>query len=92
MSYDTNRNWFYQLYGRYIHLWQLIDGARVDTLGSFKIRVPAERIRPQLIYPDEDITNGLRVEYTSFTESDLFVSEAIETTTAIASGTDILPS
>ena len=89
MSYDTNRNWFYQLYGRYIHLWQLIDGARVDTLGSFKIRVPAERIRPQLIYPDEDITNGLRVEYTSFTESDLFVAEAIETTTAIASGTGI---
>jgi len=89
MSYDTNRNWFYELHGRYIHLWQVIDGARVDTLGSFKIRVPAERIRPQLIYPDEDITDGLRVEYTSFTESEIFVFESLESATAKIGGTTI---
>ena len=94
MSYDTSRNWFYELHGRYVHLWQLANSSNIDTLTSdsgisLKIRLPYERIRPQLIYPNEDITNGLRVEYTSFTESDLFVSEAIETTTATASGTNI---
>tara|TARA_R110000824_G_scaffold399887_3_gene606249 strand:+ start:2733 stop:3437 length:705 start_codon:yes stop_codon:yes gene_type:complete len=89
MSYRTHKNWFYQLQGRYIHLWQLADNSVIDTLGNYKIRLPAERISPQLIYPDEDITNGLRVEYTGFTESDLFISEAIETTTATASGTGI---
>ena len=89
MSYNTDKNWYYELHGRYIHLWQLIDGGNIDTLGSYKIRLPAERIRPQLIYPNEDIASGLRIEYTSSTESEIFVAEAIETTTARASGTNI---
>ena len=89
MSYNTDKNWYYELHGRYIHLWQLIDGGSIDTLGSYKIRLPAERIRPQLIYPNEDIASGLRIEYTSSTESEIFVAEAIETTTARASGTGI---
>jgi len=89
MSYRTHKNWFYQLQGRYIHLWQIADNSVIDTLGSYKIRLPNEGISQQLIYPDEDITNGLRVEYTGFTESDLFIAEAIETTTATASGTTI---
>ena len=89
MSYNTDKNWYYELHGRYIHLWQLIDGGNIDTLGSYKIRLPAERIRPQLIYPNEDIASGLRIEYTSSTESEIFVAEAIETTTARASGTGI---
>ena len=89
MSYDTHRTWYYELYGRYIHLWQFVDGGNIDTLGSYKIRLPAEKVRTQLIYPNEDIASGLRIEYTSFTESEIFVAEAIETTTARASGTTI---
>lgn len=89
MSYRTHKYWFYQLQGRYIHLWQLADNSVIDTLGNHKIRLPAERISPQLIYPDEDITNGLRVEYTGFTESDLFIAEPLETTTVTASGVTI---
>ena len=89
MSYRTHKYWFYQLQGRYIHLWQIADGSVIDTLGDYKVRLPAERIAPQLIYPDEDITNGLRIEYTSFDESEIFISEALESTTAKASGTDI---
>ena len=89
MSYRTHKYWFYQLQGRYIHLWQIADGSVIDTLGDYKVRLPAERIAPQLIYPDEDISNGLRIEYTAFSESDLFISEALETTSARASGTDI---
>ena len=90
MSYETYKNWYYQLQGRYIHLWQLANNAFIDTLGSYKIRLPGERSSIQLIYPDEDIANGLRIEYTSFNESELFISKALESTTAKYSGSDIL--
>ena len=89
MSYETYKNWYYQLQGRYIHLWQLANNAFIDTLGSYKIRLPGERSSIQLIYPNEDITSGLRIEYTSFNESELFISEALETTTSKFSSTSI---
>ena len=89
MSYETYKNWYYQLQGRYIHLWQLANNAFIDTLGSYKIRLPGERSSIQLIYPDEDITDGLRIEYTSFNESELFISEALETTTTKISNSNI---
>ena len=41
----------------------------------------------ELVYPDEDIANGLRLEYTKVSEP--FISEALETTLAYASGTNI---
>ena len=87
MSFDTHKNWFYELYGRYIHLWQWVESAATDTLGSYRIKLPSEYYGKQLIYPDEDITNGLRVEYTALYNP--FITEAIETTTARASGTGI---
>ena len=87
MSFDTHKNWFYELYGRYIHLWQWVESAATDTLGSYRVKLPSEYYGRQLIYPDEDITNGLRVEYTALYNP--FITEAIETTTARASGTGI---
>jgi len=66
MSFDTNNNWVYQIVGRNIHLWQVGSGGVVDTLGSYKIRLPSGYYGNQLVYPDEDITNGLRFEYTTF--------------------------
>ena len=87
MSFDTNRNWFYSLSGRHIHLWQWVETAATDTLGSYRVKLPAEYYGKQLIYPNEDISSGLRVEYTAFTEP--FVSEALEDTSVRASGTDI---
>ena len=87
MSFDTQKNWWYELYGRYIHLWQWVESAATDTLGSYRIKLPSEYYGKQLIYPDEDITNGLRVEYTALYEP--FITEAIETTTARVSGTGI---
>lgn len=89
MSYKTYKNWYYQLHGRYIHLWQLANNASIDTLGSYKIRLPGERSSIQLIYPDEDITSGLRIEYTSFNESEIFISEALENTLSKVSGITI---
>ena len=68
MSYDTHKNWVYQIVGRNIHLWQYVDAAATDTLGSYKIRLPGEYFGKQLIYPDESITDGFRYEGTSFIE------------------------
>jgi hypothetical protein len=88
MSYDTNRNWMYSLSGRHIHLWQWTETGATDSLtgtgGTYKFRLPSEYYGKQLIYPNEDITSGLRVEYTAFSEP--FVSEALEDTSARASG------
>ena len=87
MSYDTHKTWLYKLEGRDIHLYQYIDGVATDTLAGYKIALPGEYYGNQLIYPNEDITNGLRFEYTALIEP--FVDEAWEDLTAIASGTDI---
>ena len=87
MSYNTDKNWFYELYGRKLHVWQWVETAATDTVGSYRVKLPSEFFGNQLIYPNEDITNGLRVEYTALYEP--FITEAIEDTTARASGTDI---
>ena len=87
MSYNTNKNWFYELSGRFVKLWQYVESGTTDTVGSYRVRLPDSYYGNQLIYPDEDITDGLRIEYTSLYEP--FVSEALETTTKRASGTNI---
>ena len=87
MSYDTHKNWFYELSGRFIKLWQYVESATTDTVGSYNVRLPDDYYGHQLIYPDEDITNGLRIEYTSLYEP--FISESLENTSARASGSDI---
>jgi hypothetical protein len=60
MSYDTNKYWFYQIKGRKLRLYKLLqnNSGAVDNQG----RVTASR-DDTLIYPDETITNGLRIEY-----------------------------
>ena len=86
MSYDTHKNFFYEHIGRKLRMWQLQSGAAVDTLGGYKIKLPDDTYGNQLVYPDEDITDGIRIEYTSLDEP--FIAEALETTTARASGTN----
>ena len=68
MSYDTHKNWFYQVVGRNIELWQYVDSAATDTIDGIKIMLPDEYYGKQLIYPDESITNGLMFEGTAFIE------------------------
>tara|TARA_Y100000296_G_scaffold12386_1_gene14371 strand:+ start:384 stop:1088 length:705 start_codon:yes stop_codon:yes gene_type:complete len=87
MSYETDRTWLYKLEGRYIHLWQYVQTSGMDTLRNYKINLPAEQYGNQLIYPNEDITNGLRVEYTALIEP--FVDEAWESLTSTISGTTL---
>ena len=87
MSYDTHKTWFFQIVGRDIHLWQYVEGSATDTLAGIRISLPDEYYGKQLIYPDEDITNGLRVEYTALIEP--FVDEAWESLTSTISGTGL---
>lgn len=68
MSFDTNRTWVYKLEGRNIHLYQYLDGTLTDTVANYRIKLPSSYYGKQLIYPDEDITNGLRFEGTAFIE------------------------
>ena len=87
MSYKTEATWFYYLKGRSIELYQRSDYGRTDTLGSYKIRLPDDSSGTYFIYPDEDITDGLRIEYTSLATP--FISEALEDMQIFADGSDI---
>ena len=85
MSSYVDATWFYQLKGRKICLYLYKDYPTdyPDQLGRITSTYSGKTVE----YPDEDITNGLRIEYTGFDET--FVKEAIEDTSAIASGTGI---
>ena len=84
MSVNVTKEWYYFLRGREILLYKLLGGSsteRVTQSGVFSTR------SHELMYPDEDIANGLRVEYTALNEP--FVAESLETTTIVASGITI---
>ena len=71
MSFDTNKNYFYKRHGKIIRIYRLRKSSArvVDNQGRVNSSSSNE-----LIYPDENITNGLRLEYTTlkkpFVESD----------------------
>ena len=84
MSSNVEREWFYYLKGRHILLYQLLSGSSSERITQSGVIRTHEK---ELMYPNEDIADGLRIEYTALDEP--FVSESLETTTATASGTDI---
>ena len=84
MSSYVDKEWFYYLRGREILLYKLQGGistGRISQSGVF------QSYDKELMYPDEDIADGLRIEYTRVSEP--FISESLETTTGYASGTGI---
>ena len=87
MSYDTNKTWYYQLLGRDLQLYQYVQSANTDTVAGYRIKLPLDYYANQLIYPNEDITDGLRIEYTSVDEP--FIAEALEDMQVFISGTGI---
>ena len=87
MSFDTNKTWFYQFSGRDLQLYQYVQSANTDTLAGFRIKLPSDYYANQLIYPNEDITDGLRIEYTSLDEP--FIAEALEDMQVFIDGTGI---
>ena len=70
-----------------MQLYQYVQSANTDTLAGFRIKLPADYYANQLIYPNEDITDGLRIEYTSLDEP--FIAEALEDMQVFISGTGI---
>jgi len=84
MSSYVDKEWFYYLRGRELLLYKLLGGSsneRITQSGILRTR------GKELMYPNEDIASGLRVEYTALNEP--FVDESLETTTVVASGTTI---
>ena len=84
MSSNVEREWFYYLKGRHILLYQLLSGSSSERITQSGVIRTREK---ELMYPNEDIADGLRIEYTALDEP--FVAEALETTTAKISGTTI---
>jgi len=75
MSYDTHRTYAYVQSGKQLRLYKIVrsQGRIIDNQG----RVSGGTL-DDIIYPDEAITNGLRIEYTSVEKP--FVDEDPETT------------
>ena len=75
MSYDTNRNYAYMQQGKQLRLYKILksSGRVVDNQGRL-----TRGDMSSIIYPDEAITNGLRVEYTALEK--VFVAEDPEVT------------
>ena len=87
MSYDTDRNWFYFLKGKKLRLYRYrrTSSKIVDNQG----RVSGGDY-DYLIYTDETIVDGLRIEYTSLLLP--FVNEDPESTAQSSLTEDTSPS
>ena len=84
MSSYVDKEFFYYLRGRELLLYKLLGSRNRTRITQTGI---LQSYHNELMYPDENIENGLRVEYTALNEP--FVAEAFETTNAKASGINI---
>ena len=84
MSSYVDKDYFYYLRGRELLLYKLLGSRNTSRITQSGV---LQQYDNEMIYPDEDISNGLRIEYTRVSEP--FIAEALETTTAYASGITI---
>jgi len=84
MSSYVDKDYFYYLRGRELLLYKLLGSRNSDRITQSGVLQSYDN---ELVYPDEDIANGLRVEYTRVNEP--FIAESLETTLAYASSTSI---
>tara|TARA_Y100000034_G_scaffold128429_1_gene182977 strand:- start:410 stop:901 length:492 start_codon:yes stop_codon:yes gene_type:complete len=68
MSVNTDKNWVYYISGRNIHLYQVSNRGAVTELAGYKIRSLDASVGRFLMYPDEDIDDGLMFEGTAYIE------------------------
>tara|TARA_R100001509_G_C4821231_1_gene199887 strand:+ start:349 stop:804 length:456 start_codon:yes stop_codon:yes gene_type:complete len=82
MSYDTNKTYAYIYSGKKIRLYKIVRSAGriIDNQGRV-----SGGLLDDIIYPDENITNGLRIEFTKIIEP--FVVEDPETTSSLTEDT-----
>ena len=84
MSSYVDKEFFYYLRGRELLLYKLLGSRNRTRITQTGI---LQSYHNELMYPDEDIANGLRIEYTALNEP--FVAESLETTNSKASGINI---
>ena len=80
MSYRTNKTFANYHQGKVIEIYRIttgIDGV-IDTLAGYKMVVPGSSVTNGIAYPDETITNGIRVEYTALVKP--FIQQDPEST------------
>ena len=82
MSSYVDKEFFYYLRGRELLLYKLLGSRNRTRITQTGI---LQSYHNELMYPDEDIANGLRIEYTALNEP--FIAEALETTTSKVSST-----
>jgi|TARA_R110000823_G_scaffold214153_1_gene344006 hypothetical protein len=80
MSYQTDKSFAYYHQGRIVEIYRITSSinGQIATLAGHKMVVPNSSNTSGIEYPDEDILNGIRVEYTSLEEP--FVVEDTELT------------
>ena len=84
MSSYVDKDYFYYLRGRELLLYKLLGSRNSDRITQSGVLQSYDN---ELVYPDKEITKGLRVEYTRINEP--FIAEELETTLAYASGIGI---
>ena len=84
MSSYVDKEFFYYLRGRELLLYKLLGSRNRTRITQTGI---LQSYHNELMYPDENIENGLRIEYTALNEP--FVAEAFEDTSSKVSGTGI---
>jgi len=82
MSSYVDKEWFYYLRGREILLYKILGGTSASRISQSGVLQSYDK---ELMYPDEDIADGIRIEYTRVSEP--FVKEALEDTNIVMSGT-----
>ena len=78
MSFDTSRNFVYRLHGKTLRLWRFRRTPARDPDTEGRISTSGWH---SIIYPDETITNGLRIEYTAINKP--FVQEDPDSNTSL---------
>ena len=84
MSSYVDKDYFYYLRGRELLLYKMSGSRNADRITQSGVLQSYDN---ELVYPDEDIVNGLRIEYTRINEP--FISQSLETPTISLSGTTI---
>ena len=80
MSYQTNKSFAFYHHGKVVEIYRVttdIDG-EIATLDGYKMVIPSSSSTTGVSYPDETITNGIRVEYTALVKP--FVEQDPEST------------
>jgi hypothetical protein len=80
MSYQTNKSFTFYHHGKVVEIYRVttdIDG-EIATLDGYKMVIPSSSSTTGISYPDETITNGIRVEYTALVKP--FVQQDPEST------------